>query len=950
MLSNSPEELNRSEDLSKVNNPALAQPLCTILQLALIELLTEWKIFPSAVVGHSSGEIAAAYCAGAISKESAYKISYFRGLYASKLAEAKLRNGSMIAVAMSDTDIQPYLDLVTSQLGAGRLVVGCVNSPKNITLTGDEECVDLMKALMDEQHVFARKLQVPVAYHSSHMEDIALEYLESIDGIIPRGEPWTENRYPDMFSSVTGGFMVSDELSKPEYWVQNMISQVKFSPALSELCESLLREQPGQTEVASLCLLEVGPHGALQRPIKEVLESQSTFEGVFYASVLSMNVDAVKSTLELVGKLHCRGCKINLLPINTPLRTESEMQQLGDLPEYPFNHSQRYWLESRISRNFRFNEFPRHELLGIRVPDWNPLAARWRNVIRASELPWIKDHNFNGSELYPAAGMLVMAIEASRQTANSKFKVESYTFEDVSLYRALLVNLTAEGVEAQFHLQPQKSSKMSSDRNSFNLYLHTSGEWVEICRGTIMTNYSDETLELDMSGPRMDESLHSVWSRGVNSCRRFVDSSDLYANLASFGFGFGPTFQSLKQVHYNNEGEATALLDPREWAGKVKDSHLLQDHLIHPTVLDAVMHLTAVGDSAGTWNPLRTMVPTKIAKLWISNDLLMHKEGQKLQVLTYPKFQGYRDTEFNGIAFDNLAGECQILLEGYRATAITSWEPSSEVDLIAFDIDWKPDCELLTNEQLAAVCSAQVRKEDLLAPKYIDSTELICVFYIKAALESLDSQGFSTDTKQVAKYIKWMRKIVNDYEIANPTPKPEEGKPSLADTVYLQNLIAEVGQNPETNVVNTVGKGLADILRGEIDILGILFGDSNLAQGYYSGQVFTPGNKKVSAYIDLLAHKNPMINILEIGAGTGSCTAPILETLAKSGRGEKGQLRFGKYTYTDISPGFFEAAAEKFDEYLDRMEFKTLDIEKDPIEQGFEADKYDIVVASNVSS
>ncbi|EDN95526.1 hypothetical protein SS1G_11404 [Sclerotinia sclerotiorum 1980 UF-70] len=941
------EELKRSKDSSNVDNPALAQPLCTVIQIALVELLEEWNISPHAVVGHSSGEIAAAYCAGGISKESAYKIAYHRGALANRLAQKKRRNGAMIAVALSEAEIVSYLDQVAAQLGPKRLVVGCVNSPKNITLTGDEECVDLMKSLMNTQRIFARKLQVPVAYHSSHMQEIASEYLKCIRGIVPREVSLTTKAFPTMFSSVTGALATSDRLSQPDYWVENMVSQVKFAPALSELCATLLRVQPEQTEIAPLCLVEVGPHAALQRAVNETILADDTLSEASYDTTLRNGVNAIRSMMDLVGKLHCRGYKSDILALNCPQRVEADLKPLCDLPEYPFNHSQGYWLESRISENYRFSEFPRHELLGVRTTDWNPLEAKWRNMIRVSELPWIKDHKFNGSELYPAAGMLVMAIEASRQTARPNSKIASYNIENVSFFKALLVSLDAEGVETQFHLRPAKDNTNSSDRKHFNLYLCSSGQWAEICCGTIVTEY-EEVNDAEILGPRNDDHLHSIWKNGVARCTRLLDSKDLYENLASFGFGFGPTFQALKQVRWNNECEATACLEPREWMKKVKDSHITLDHVIHPTALDAVMHLTAAAESKGTSNPLRTMVPTKIEKLWISNDLLLHAENQTIQIFTHPTFQGYRDTEFSVVAFDNLAHECQIVLEGYRATAITSLEPSSAGDArLAFDIDWKPAVDLLTDEECSTVCCATVNKDDFHDPIFIDKAELLCTFYIYHALEELNRRAYSGESHHTSKYIEWMRKQVDDYTSANPIPNPEENKPSLSDEEYFQMLSSELESGAEVDLINEVGKNLARILIGDVDALGILFND-DLAKGFYGGLTFVPSNKKASTYIDLLAHKDPTLKILEIGAGTGGSTASILDKLGKHGNDEKGEPRLGKYTYTDISPGFFEAASQRFSDFVDVMEFKVLDIEKDPIEQGLNVGEYDVVVASAV--
>ncbi|EQL02512.1 phenolpthiocerol synthesis polyketide synthase ppsA [Ophiocordyceps sinensis CO18] len=934
------EELSRDQGSSRVDDPALAQPLCTILQIALLELLAAWDVSPSAVVGHSSGEIAAAYCAGAISKASAYKIAYFRGAVTAKLSQTGRQRGSMMAVGLSEAHAQPYLEQVMSEVRGGQLVVGCVNSPKSITVSGDEACVDHLKTVLDTQGVFARKLAVPVAYHSSQMHEVASEYLESIHDIVPKLQ---DKALPSMFSSVTGRLIHHDEASRPEYWVRNMLSQVRFSAALAELCESLQdeRQQPDQTEAAPVVLVEVGPRSALRRPVQETLEAKGD---ISYESVLAWNVDAVDSALELVGKLHCRGHQSNLLAVNAPNRAESEMQLLVDLPRYPFNHSQRHWFESRIDRNFRLREFPRHELLGVRSPDWNPLEAKWRHIIRASELPWIKDHKFNGSELYPAAGMMVMAVEAARQMADPNLQIASYSLEHVSFFRALLVNLSPEGVETHFHLRPLSKTHPDCDRHLFHLYSISSGEWVEICRGTVLTNYRHGAGDLGEAGPLADRLRD-----GFHRCKQYVDSRTVYENLDRCGFGFGPTFQALKEIHFNHRGEAVASLDPRGWMDKVKDSRLAQDHVVHPTVLDAVMHLTAVGDSAGTWNRLPTFVPTKIASLWVSNQLLTHAKGQKLRIAVRPLFSGYRDSGYTAAAYDSVTEECQILLDGYQATAVTSLEPDDAAEYsLGFDFDWKPDVELLAGHQLSTACCQTISNESAYDPRIVDKVELLCHFYLKSAIGNLEAAGFSTDKTHVNRYMDWMKKHVDDYEAANPTPNPEEGKPSLADSDYFQRLLAELPGTPESELYRSIGKDLPDLVRGEMDALNLLFTGENRAQGFYSSASFRTSNEAASTYVDLLAHKDPAIKILEVGAGTGGVSAAILDKLAVYGNGDQCQLRCSKYTYTDISPGFFEAAGHRFRQHAHRTEFKVLDVEKDPVHQGFDENAYDVVIASAV--
>ena len=114
----------------------MAQPSCTALQIALVDLLADWDIFPTAVAGHSSGEIAAAYCAGSLSRESALKIAYHRGELATQLADRESSPRAMISIALSEEAVAPYLEEVMNLTGAGKITVGCVNSPTNVTVTG----------------------------------------------------------------------------------------------------------------------------------------------------------------------------------------------------------------------------------------------------------------------------------------------------------------------------------------------------------------------------------------------------------------------------------------------------------------------------------------------------------------------------------------------------------------------------------------------------------------------------------------------------------------------------------------------------------------------------------------------------------------------------------------------------------------------------------------------
>lgn len=390
------EEFFRSKESSNVNDPAYAQPLCTALQIALLDLFSDWNIFPTRVVGHSSGEIAAAYSAGGLSRESAWKISYYRGALASRLSKENLVSGSMIAIALSEPSVLPYLSMIATKLGPDRLAVGCVNSPSSVTITGDDECVDALKVLMDCEQIFARKLKVNVAYHSMHMNRISSEYRKLIQDVVPPGCKSAQQTIPVFFSSVTGLEIPTSRLAQPDYWVENLVSKVKFSDALCQMCSYPVQRESSIEDSSSTALLthlvEIGPHPALRRPVKETLDEIPGSGEIEYNAALAHGVSALQSVLVLAGQLHCRGRTVNITAVNSPEMQRSRLQILPDLPEYPFNHSQSYWHESRLSLNYRFRRHGRRELLGLPTTDWNSSEGKWRNIIRVSESPWIQDH------------------------------------------------------------------------------------------------------------------------------------------------------------------------------------------------------------------------------------------------------------------------------------------------------------------------------------------------------------------------------------------------------------------------------------------------------------------------------------------------------------------------------------------------------------------------------
>lgn len=389
------EELFKSAKLSNINCPDFSQPLCTAVQIGLVDLLRSLGVHPTAVVGHSSGEIAAAYTLGAISAKAAWKIAYYRGVCAAHLLTGTELQGAMISVGLSSDEVLPYLESLAVEFGGKGLNVACINSHKNVTVAGDSVQVDALKNILDQQKIFARKLMVDIAYHSRHMELVAGKYLNLLDRI----ERGTTPRQPvTMISSVTGERVETNDLSTPEYWVSNMVSPVRFSEVINQICArsaSRIRKKldlSHRNHFHINMLIEIGPHPALRGPIRDILTKLPGGGNITYCTILARKQPAMQSFINAIGHLKCLGYFIDLEKISLNSKGYDGCMALPNLPEYPFDHSKTYWYESRLSKRFRTHSQSKLDLLGKPVPDWNPLEAKWRNVLRVSEMPWMEDH------------------------------------------------------------------------------------------------------------------------------------------------------------------------------------------------------------------------------------------------------------------------------------------------------------------------------------------------------------------------------------------------------------------------------------------------------------------------------------------------------------------------------------------------------------------------------
>ena len=295
-----------------------------------------------------------------------------------------------MAVSLSPQEVQPYFDTISAP--STSLTIACYNSSKNITVSGEEWCVDKLRVLLDNDKIFARKLKVDVAYHSLRMREIADEYKASIGTLEAGDRPHTA---PVMMSSVTGNRIALEELGQPAYWIENLVSPVRFVDAIGHVCSKPGRKKIDRSHLNNLRVdlcIEVGPHCALRAPIRDILSANASEHSIKYIALMERQANSVNNYLQAVGNLFCLGYPVDLFKVNHGETKKQDLVSLNDLPEYPFDHSKTFWHEGRISRENRLRQQSKLDLLGKRVSDWNPFEARWRHFLRLSELPWIQDH------------------------------------------------------------------------------------------------------------------------------------------------------------------------------------------------------------------------------------------------------------------------------------------------------------------------------------------------------------------------------------------------------------------------------------------------------------------------------------------------------------------------------------------------------------------------------
>lgn len=917
------DELLRGESESRINRSELAQPAATAIQIALVDLCTSMGIRPSIVLGHSSGEIAAAYAAGAITQRTALQIAYFRGTAVNTSNAVSASSGAMLAVGLNMHKAEQYTK------GKDDVCIACVNGPESVTLSGGLCQIKELEDVLTTEKIFNRRLKVDSAYHSPRMNVATQNYISALHGLEQR------DLSPSIhfFSSVTasrkeGGF-------GKEYWAQNLLGQVKYYQALQEVCNFVSSDTEG-----SMVFVEIGPHPALAGPTQQTLKHHLPDLNIGLYPSLIRNSRADLAIMNLVAELFACGVDIDFKSLQ-PLTTQQGIAVVKNLPPYPWDHSQNYWHESRLCRDYLFQKASSDDLLGRRLVSSTSIEPRWAHTISIESLPWLRDHVINGLTVFPGSGYLCMVIEALRELHEAADGRLDFSLKQIAFSKALIVPPSPAAVELQLCLDMSTRKHVLSPgwARFVVTALGQDNEWSEHCTGFIYTDAVKPVHPLLIASGRFASRAGTIWDRDEKGT--FIDASqtvtadDLYQQLSSHGNTYGTQFQCTLVVGMKANGQAVSIAKIPDVALKTPVGSERR-HLIHPTTLDGIFHAClAIYHSE---NRLNAVVPSAIDDIYISSDIKNTADTELLVSselkITAPRI-AYGSVNVTLNANDFQAIEPGIMIKGLKLHGLSLPNHKvAEPRRINYRIHWDVDSDMSVPSQIRT----SFTRENLIdIGERFQRLNDISRHFMKQTVKYLQQTRMKPPKGYLTSFYNWMETESLSQE-TKPRFEFELNEPS---TRGLMHDLSRLGV--EGSILTRILPNLQAILTGEVDPQDILAADELYLQ-FYSNDSTGRSYENAARYVQKLGFKNPHMRILEVGGGTTSTTQAIIDALVSSET-----PRWDLYDLANISTDVLERAKRLFKRWGDHICYRTFNIEQEPKLQGYEEFSYDLVIASHIS-
>lgn len=483
------QELEAGPEESRLQRTEVAQPALFALQVGIVEWLRQRGVAVDAVLGHSVGEIGAAWAAGALTLEQAVRVIHRR----SAAQELTRGSGRMAAVTATRDELQQMLQ----RLELDRVVeIAAVNSPRSATVAGPLEALQQLGEACAGEQRFYRLLDLDYAFHSRAMDAVKEGLLAALEGLAPAAA-----QLP-FVSTVTGGMLPGTELDA-DYWWRNVREPVRFDGAVRQLLDQ-----------GSWLFLEVGPHPILRTYLNECLRESDT-DGTVMGTLQREGDDRRRLEEAFLGAcLH--GC------IDDWERLFPRPGRRVRLPAYPWQRES-HWYPKTSEALELVDRHLDHPLLGYRL---RQAEGAWSIDVDPLAIGFLQDHVVGNVVVMPAAGYVEMALAASARW----FGQESHQIEDIEI-RAPLVLEREHARTVQFLLTPEDGSFVIRSRLRLS-----SDPWTVNAVGRLL----GAVLRRPPPEPAgTTPPFHDV---------RPIGAEEHYRMAERLGLGYGPAFRAVGEI------------------------------------------------------------------------------------------------------------------------------------------------------------------------------------------------------------------------------------------------------------------------------------------------------------------------------------------------------------------------------------------------------------------
>ncbi|MGW6908823.1 SDR family NAD(P)-dependent oxidoreductase [Streptomyces sp. NPDC054940] len=893
-------QLRRPADEWGLEATEVAQPLLFAVQAGITAVLRERGVRWTVALGHSVGEVAAAYAVGALTLEEAAWVIAER----SRVQAGTAGQGRMAAVGLPSAEAERVL---SAYPGLG---VAAVNSARDVTIAGPVHQLKSMGEELVDRAVFFRLMDLDYAFHSPVMERVRAPLAAGLAGLAPSGGT------DALISTVTGGPVPASGLDG-DYWWRNVREPVRFADAVEHALGA------GIDNAGVDVLLEVGPHPVLRSYLRRIVAGRDRVAVLATLRRDTAGPDALRGSMEA---LIAAGAELDWA------RWFPRPARVAELPAYPWQRERHWsggpqqWIVSSGSGRLD------HPLLGERLPTAEP---SWQGPVEPALVPWLADHKVAGSVVFPATGYVEMALAAGRRVLDGPVEL---AWLDVS--RPLVVPWDrADDVRLQLAYSPGDGMVAMTSTEAAD-----SGEG----DGTPPRPHARCRVRELIGRPPARIDLAGVRAR----CTRRGDADALYPELAASGLDYGPAFRQLVRLHMG-EGELLAAYR------HTTDAADAAQYVAHPALLDGALQacvpLVAARVGAGqAWLP----AAIGAVRVWRnpSPTGLLHIRDRTRGTtelcfdITVTDPDGSVTAELDGVRMRRVPGPADRVPLRYETVLRAAPHPQ---------LPSEPS-PLPGNHDLAGAVTASVDALEAgwRSTRFADFAvrlKRLTAHVAAAAFADLLPEGtveFTPDDLvrqgMLPAHEKLARALLGLMAGHGLADGGNDGRWWLTGTADPGSLLARLPLDfpacgAEAQLAICQLSYLPEVLRGQRDHLHLLTGQGTqeaLEQFYDVAPSCRFHNRLVAALAAEIVRAWPEdrpLRVLEIGAGTGGTAAALLPLLPPERT---------VYHFTDVSAAFFTRAQHRFGAHP-FVDYRPFDLNADPAAQGFTDGTYDLIVAAN---